>query len=149
MAPATSAATVRARSAPTPSPVAARTGRRPAPRPAARNNVGASISLIKTADKPGPDWNQVYTSVTADTNDTGTDDKCIALGLVECTYIEDGIGPSIFIGGNTKDHILTSSWQHTTGSSPDKGEILNAYAAKAISPASNNAPPARARPRHP
>lgn len=88
--------------------------------------------LVDAAGQAGPDWDQVYASVTADSNNTGDDDKCVALGLVECAYINDGIGPSIFIGGATKDHLPVSGWSHTTGGSPDKGEILNAYAAKAL-----------------
>lgn len=88
--------------------------------------------LVDAPTQPGPDWDQVFDSVTADTNNSGDDDKCTTLGLVECAYIHDDIGPSIFIGGSTKDHLPVSGWQHTTGSSPDKGEILNAYAAKAL-----------------
>ena len=34
-----------------------------------------------------------------------------------------------FTGGGSKDDIDVPSWRHTPGSSPDKAEILNAYAA--------------------
>ncbi len=61
------------------------------------------------------------------------DDKCATVpDLVECSYVNDGIGPSTFIGGASKDHLPIDGWQHTSGASPDKAEILNAYAAKAI-----------------
>jgi hypothetical protein len=100
----------------------------------AKGGVDGYVSLLVDAPaKPGTDWNQVYASVTADANDMGDDDKCIALGLVECAFIEDGIGPTTFIGGSTKDHLPVSGWNHTSGASPDKAEILNAYAAKGLS----------------
>jgi hypothetical protein len=91
------------------------------------NNIGARVSLVESTAKDGPDWDQVH-SAWLDNPDT----TCAGLGLVECTFIEDGIGPTTFIGGATKDHLPISGWAHTSGASPDKGEILNAYAAKAI-----------------
>ena len=99
----------------------------------AKGNPQGMVSLLVVdSTQAGPDWDQVFASVSQDSNNTGDDDKCVALGLVECSYINDGIGPSIFIGGATKDHLPVSGWSHTTGGSPDKGEILNAYAAKAL-----------------
>lgn len=93
--------------------------------------IEAGVSLFTTHTSAelaaGPDWDQVYAAWDAD-NDT----KCTALGLVECTFVEDGIGPSIFTIGSTKDHLPLSGWRHTSGASPDKGEIINAYAAKGI-----------------
>ena len=92
------------------------------------NNIGARVSLLSVDEtKEGPDWDQVFAAVSADPDTT-----CAGLGLVECTFIEDGIGPTTFTGGNTKDHLPISGWKHTSGASPDKGEILNAFAAKAI-----------------
>ena len=95
------------------------------------NNIGALISVIREDAEPGltpgPDWDEVFNEWTSD-NDT----KCTDLGLVECTYVFDGIGPSTYTQGSTKDHLPLSGWRHTSGASPDKGEILNAYAAKAI-----------------
>lgn len=94
------------------------------------NNIGARVSIVHDRDdaaKPGVDWSDVYAAWQSDPATT-----CDALGLAECTFIPDGIGPTTFIGGNTKDHLPISGWQHTSGASPDKGEILNAYAAKAI-----------------
>lgn len=99
----------------------------------AKGGVDGAVSLIVAAPgKPGTDWNQVHQQVTADANDTGNDDRCTDLGLVECSYVHDGIGPTTFIGGSTKDHLPVSGWNHTSGASPDKAEILNAYAAKAV-----------------
>jgi hypothetical protein len=98
-----------------------------------KGGVDGIVSLLVSATKPGTDWNQVHAAVLADPNT-----KCLTLGLVECAYIEDGIGPTTFIGGASKDHLPVSGWQHTTGSSPDKAEILNAYAAKGISTVNGN-----------
>jgi hypothetical protein len=94
------------------------------------NNIGARVSLLVDGTdetKPGPDWDQVYAAFQADPDTT-----CDGLGLVECTFVEDGIGPTTFTIGSTKDHLPLSGWFHTDGASPDKAEILNAYAAKAI-----------------
>lgn len=93
----------------------------------AKGNPQGAISLVTSATKAGPDWDQVFAQVQGDPNT-----KCVSLGLVECTYIHDDIGPTIFTGGSTKDHLPVSGWLHKSGESPDKGEILNAYAAKGI-----------------
>jgi hypothetical protein len=91
------------------------------------NNIGARVSLIVPEAKDGPDWDEIYAAWSADPETT-----CAALGLEECTFVEDGIGPTTFTGGNTKDHLPIEGWKHTSGASPDKGEILNAYAGKAL-----------------
>lgn len=92
----------------------------------AKGGVDGIISLIvEGVTKAGPDWNQVHQVI-------GTDPKCLTLGLVECNFVSDQIGPTTFIGGASKDHLAIEGWQHTSGASPDKAEILNAYAAKAI-----------------
>ena len=92
------------------------------------NNIDARVSVIRDSTVPeGPDWDTVRAALIADPDTT-----CAALDLVACTFIEDGIGPSIFTIGSTKDHLPISGWHHTDGSSPDKAEIENAYAAKAI-----------------
>ena len=92
------------------------------------NNIGARVSLIvEPVAKDGPDWDQVRSAFVANPDTT-----CESLGLVECTFVADGIGPTTFTGGATKDHLPISGWSHTSGASPDKAEILNAYAAKAI-----------------
>lgn len=93
--------------------------------------IEARVSLIIEADTAGLDWDQVY-----DANEADADTDCSAidtsLEIVECTFVEDGIGPSIYTIGSTKDHLPIEGWFHTSGASPDKGEILNAFAAKAL-----------------
>ena len=92
------------------------------------SGVSSRVSVIvEPVPKAGPDWDQVYDAVLADPDAT-----CAALGLVECSYIYDGIGPTTFTGGASKDHLPIEGWNGTSGASPDKAEILNAYAAKAI-----------------
>src|SRR5258705_6279174 len=56
------------------------------------------------------------------------------------TFLNDGLGTSIFTQGGSKDPsdigvlnqqgVLQPGWRHTNGAVPDKDEILNAYAAK-------------------
>lgn len=100
-------------------------------------NAGAGFTANFELDKntvdpagAGADWDSVYARITADTNDTGDDDKCIALGAVECAFATDPRGVSIYTTGGSKDDLDISSWRHTTGSVPPKNEITNAYAAK-------------------
>ena len=59
------------------------------------------------------------------------------------TFVNDGLGHTIFTQGGSKDPndigvvkngVLEPGWLHTEGSVPDKDEILNAYAAKYIGP---------------
>ena len=88
------------------------------------------------ADDPAggaDDWNNVYAQISADANDTGDDDKCIALGAVECSFVSDLDGHSIFTTGGSKDDLDIPNWRHKTGNVPPKDEITNAYAAKYIS----------------
>jgi hypothetical protein len=101
----------------------------------AASGVEGYVSLVQEAvDKAGTDWNKVFQAA----GPGGVDPKCLALGLVECTFVEDGIGPTTFIGGGSKDHLPISGWQESAGASPDKGEILNAYAAKGLSTEDGN-----------
>src|SRR5688572_7712419 len=99
------------------------------------HDVGA-FELDKNAvDDPAggaDDWNNVYAQISADANDTGNDDKCIALGAVECSFVSDLDGHSIFTTGGSKDDLNIPSWRHKDGSVPPKDEITNAYAAKYI-----------------
>ena len=91
------------------------------------NNVGARISVVRDAALPdGPDWDQVFDAVDADPDTT-----CAALGLTACNFIEDGLLNTTFTGGSTKDHLAIEGWLWNDNDSPDKAEILNAYAAKA------------------
>ena len=86
-----------------------------------------AVSSATTTD--GADWDQVYTSVTADPNTTGPDDTCLALGAIECAWTHDATGQTIFTQGGSKDDLDISNWRHTSGSVPDKDEISDAYAA--------------------
>jgi hypothetical protein len=112
---------------------------------AAAHSGGADVTqLISGANPPktnGTDWDQVYASVTADPNDTGDDDKCIALGAVECSWAHDGFGVSVFTGGGSKDDlninpdplnptVTSGPWLWTNSSVPNSDEILDAFAAK-------------------
>ena len=92
-----------------------------------KSGVNGNVSLVQTATKDGPDWNQVHSALQSD-----PDSSCAALGLVECSFVSDQIGPTTFIGGASKDHLPINGWMGTSGASPDKAEILNAYAAKAV-----------------
>ena len=50
---------------------------------------------------------------------------------VKTGVIFDGLGPTVFTTGGSKDDLDISSWKHKTDqNSPPKDEILNAYAAK-------------------
>jgi hypothetical protein len=100
------------------------------------HDIGAFELDKNAADDPAggaDDWNNVYAQVSADANDTGDDDKCIALGAVECAFDSDPRGDSIFTTGGSKDDLDIPNWRHSDGNVPPKDEILNAYAAKYIS----------------
>jgi hypothetical protein len=61
---------------------------------------------------PGADWNNLG----------GAD---VTTGI-----ISDGIGPTIFTGGGSKDDLNTTGWKHKNGSVPDKDELLHGFAAR-------------------
>jgi hypothetical protein len=66
----------------------------------------------------GDDWETV--------NCTNSDSADVKTGV-----IFDGLGPTVFTTGGSKDDLDVSSWRHKTDqNSPPKDEILNAYAAK-------------------
>jgi len=66
----------------------------------------------------GDDW----TTVNCTTNDHAD---------VKTGVLFDGLGPTVFTTGGSKDDLDISSWRHKTDqNSPPKDEILNAYAAK-------------------
>ncbi len=46
------------------------------------------------------------------------------------SFVVDGNGPTIFTQGGSKDDLNTPGWRHKNGSSPDKDELLDAYAAR-------------------
>lgn len=64
---------------------------------------------------PGEDWDVVF-------NNTDTADAA--------SFVPDGNGPTIFTGGGSKDDLNTTGWKHKNGSTPDKDELLNGYAAR-------------------
>jgi hypothetical protein len=66
---------------------------------------------------------------------TGTDWQTLnppnygANGSLARFFKADGLGGSIFTTGGSKDYNDISDWKFTSGTSPDKDEIMNAYAA--------------------
>ena len=67
---------------------------------------------------PGDDWTTV--------NCTNSDNADVKTGV-----LFDGLGPTVFTTGGSKDDLDISSWRHKADqNSPPKDEILNAYAAK-------------------
>ena len=92
-------------------------------------NVGRVSPFV--GDALADDWDQVYTSTSADTNNTGDDDKCIALGAVECTFIADGRSKSIFT--SSKDYVeINTGWQWRDQSVPDANELDDGFAIKYV-----------------
>jgi hypothetical protein len=80
-----------------------------------------------TVDSPPgapEDWNTIYA---AETSGGATTASAFA-------FIPDNAGgtndATIFTGGGSKDDLDIPGWQHTAGSSPDKDELLNGYAAR-------------------
>lgn len=63
----------------------------------------------------GQDWDDVF---------AGTDTADASV------FVHDGEGPTIFTQGGSKDDLDTTNWLHKTGSSPDKDELLDAFAAR-------------------
>ena len=74
----------------------------------------------------GEDWESVYAAVQA--NPTA-DNPCLSLGALDCSFLHDPLGDTIFTTGGSKDDLDISSWRHTSGSVPDKDEIEDAMAA--------------------
>jgi len=74
-------------------------------------------NIFESAD-PGDDWTTV--------NCTNTDNADVKTGV-----LFDGLGPTVFTTGGSKDDLDIASWRHKADqNSPPKDEILNAYAAK-------------------
>jgi hypothetical protein len=70
---------------------------------------------------PGDDWD-VIDDGSGDPNNDDTADAS--------SFTADGIGPTIFTGGGSKDDLNTTGWKHKSGQVPDKDELLDAYAAR-------------------
>lgn len=74
-------------------------------------------NIFESAD-PGDDWTTV--------NCTSSDHADVKTGV-----LFDGLGPTVFTTGGSKDDLDITAWRHKTDqNSPPKDEILNAYAAK-------------------
>jgi hypothetical protein len=107
---------------------------------AASHPGDSDVTLMVTGAAAGDDWDQVYQQVTADTNDEGDDDKCVALGAVECLWVHDDFNVSVFTTGGSKDDLNVNpdatlnepgtGWKWTDSSVPPSDEILDAFAAK-------------------
>jgi hypothetical protein len=73
------------------------------------------------AAAPGDDWSLIDDGPTDPNSDDSADSS---------TFVADGRGPTIFTGGGSKDDLNTTGWKHKNGSTPDKDELLDAYAAR-------------------
>ena len=73
---------------------------------------------IFESGNPGDDWTTV--------NCTNSDTADVKTGV-----LFDGLGPTVFTTGGSKDDLDVTAWRHKADqNSPPKDEILNAYAAK-------------------
>jgi hypothetical protein len=72
----------------------------------------------------GEDWNTIYAAQTSGGATVADAFRFIADNAGTAT------DPTIFTGGGSKDDLDIPNWQHSTGSSPDKDELLNGYAAR-------------------
>jgi hypothetical protein len=81
-------------------------------------------NAVATNTNPNDDdWNQVFAVANS------TDPDCSTLGAVECAFVHDEPGSTIFTGGGSKDDLEITNWKHTSGSVPPKNEIEDAMAA--------------------
>ncbi len=95
------------------------------------------VSRFAAATPASHDWNEVYASISADGNDEGDDDKCIALGAVECVFVHDGRAMSIFTQSKDYDEIsdddgATVFWKWRDQSVPDADELDDGFAIKYV-----------------
>ena len=72
----------------------------------------------------GEDWNTIYA---AETSGGATLAGAFSFSADNAGTATD---PTIFTGGASKDDLDIPGWRHTTGSAPDKDELLNGYAAR-------------------
>jgi len=74
---------------------------------------------------PGEDWNLVCPSNTP----VGTAPGCLGGSTAQTkAFVTDD--NRIYTGGSTKDDLDIPGWRHTSGSVPDKDELLHGYAAR-------------------
>jgi hypothetical protein len=75
---------------------------------------------INAGATPGEDWDTIFN---AQFNNGPTAASAFS-------FVQDGIGPTIFTGGQSKDDEDTTGWRHKSGQTPDKDELLDGYAAR-------------------
>ena len=80
-------------------------------------------NTVNNPSVAGEDWNDIYTGANG-TNRVFYTDK---VGTFE----------DIFTTGGSKDDLPVSSWRHTTGTVPDKDDLLHAFAASYPHPTVN------------
>ena len=95
--------------------------------------AGAALAILKdgsfeldrnaTSDPAvaGDDWDKIDDGPTDPSNDDTADAS---------SFVADGRGPTIFTQGGSKDDLNTTGWHHKSGSTPDKDELLDAFAAR-------------------
>lgn len=91
----------------------------------AASGFEGDITKITVATTDGDDWDQVYSEVQDD-----ADTKCNDIGAIECAWIHDPEGHSVYTTGGSKDDLDIPNWRYTDSSVPDADEILDAFAAK-------------------
>lgn len=74
----------------------------------------------------GDDWDVIW----ANREDECSDLSDTANTIAACSFARDNVGGSIFTTGGSKDEQEVSSWRHTSGSVPDKDDLLDAFAAQ-------------------
>lgn len=73
----------------------------------------------------GEDWNTLYADTSAP----------FGSSAAFSGILEDPLNQTVFVQGETtKDDVDTDTWQHKTGSVPDKDELTNGYAAAYLGP---------------
>jgi hypothetical protein len=98
---------------------------------AGAHSKGENVSVI-TSPPVSPfssshDWDEVYNAVL----DPGGDPKCASLDAIECTFVQDGRGESIFTQSKDYDEINTG-WQWRDQSVPDANELDDGFAIKYV-----------------
>ena len=101
---------------------------------AASHSGGADVTLLTaTAGNDGDDWEDLWQGC-QDPDDATEPGTTLASNFGGCVFVNDKIGTdgdsTYFTGGGSKDREDISSWQFSTNDqSPDKNDIVNAFAA--------------------